>query len=74
MCAGNPSGDSCTIKINLSGAMRRKAAAEKSAAAVSGSKEKHSSPERKGRVCAGNPSGDSYNIKINIFETVIRKD
>ena len=41
------------------------AAAEKSAAAVSGSKEKHSSPERKGRVCAGNPSGDSCTIKIS---------
>ena len=45
-------GGSCTIKISLSGAVRRKAAAEKSAAAVSGSKAKHSSPEQKNRVLA----------------------
>ena len=53
--------------------MRRKAAAENSAAAVSGSKEKHNFPERKGRVCAGNPSGGSCIFKINLFGAMRRK-
>ena len=53
--------------------MRRKAAAEKSAAAVSNSKEKLNFPERKGRVCAGNPSGGSCALKINLFGAMRRK-